>query len=145
MYWTAPELLRHVGIPLYGTPKGDVFSFAIIMWELMYNAKAGPYQDINLDPKGWQFSLFFLKFFHHFLTFSCLVKFSSIRFSTYLSTSSFWLRFCTLILYSYTQLSVADQVIMVLSLHHCQNRARRFHHCSAVLKFLSMFPDTYTY
>ncbi|XP_024141067.2 guanylate cyclase 2G [Oryzias melastigma] len=51
MYWTAPELLRHVGIPLYGTPKGDVFSFAIIMWELMYNAKAGPYQDINLDPK----------------------------------------------------------------------------------------------
>uniref|UniRef100_A0A3P9JWU3 Guanylate cyclase n=1 Tax=Oryzias latipes TaxID=8090 RepID=A0A3P9JWU3_ORYLA len=51
MYWTAPELLRHVGLPLYGTPKGDVFSFAIIMWELMYNAKAGPYQDINLDPK----------------------------------------------------------------------------------------------
>uniref|UniRef100_A0A3B3IIK3 Guanylate cyclase n=1 Tax=Oryzias latipes TaxID=8090 RepID=A0A3B3IIK3_ORYLA len=35
MYWTAPELLRHVGLPLYGTPKGDVFSFAIIMWELI--------------------------------------------------------------------------------------------------------------
>uniref|UniRef100_I3KPH6 Guanylate cyclase n=1 Tax=Oreochromis niloticus TaxID=8128 RepID=I3KPH6_ORENI len=51
MYWIAPELLRQVGSPLNGTPKGDVYSFAIIMWELMYNSKAGPYQDINLDPK----------------------------------------------------------------------------------------------
>lgn len=53
MYWIAPELLRQVGSPINGTPKGDVYSFAIIMWELMYNSKAGPYQDINLDPKGW--------------------------------------------------------------------------------------------
>uniref|UniRef100_A0A3Q4N979 Guanylate cyclase n=1 Tax=Neolamprologus brichardi TaxID=32507 RepID=A0A3Q4N979_NEOBR len=51
MYWIAPELLRQVGSPINGTPKGDVYSFAIIMWELMYNSKAGPYQDINLDPK----------------------------------------------------------------------------------------------
>ncbi|XP_037547159.1 guanylate cyclase 2G [Nematolebias whitei] len=51
LYWMAPELLRHVGLPCNGTPKGDVYSFAIIMWELMYNSKAGPYQDINLDPK----------------------------------------------------------------------------------------------
>ncbi|XP_075314341.1 guanylate cyclase 2G [Odontesthes bonariensis] len=51
MYWTAPELLRQVGLPVRGTPKGDVYSFSIIMWELMYNSKAGPYQDINLDPK----------------------------------------------------------------------------------------------
>ncbi|KAM9837894.1 guanylate cyclase 2G [Aulostomus maculatus] len=51
MYWTAPELLRQVGLPVYGTPKGDVYSFAIIMWELMYNSKAGPYHDINLEPK----------------------------------------------------------------------------------------------
>ncbi|XP_017291448.2 guanylate cyclase 2G [Kryptolebias marmoratus] len=51
LYWTAPELLRQIGLPCNGTPKGDIYSFAIIMWELMYNSKAGPYQDINLDPK----------------------------------------------------------------------------------------------
>uniref|UniRef100_A0A3B4UBZ9 Guanylate cyclase n=1 Tax=Seriola dumerili TaxID=41447 RepID=A0A3B4UBZ9_SERDU len=51
MYWTAPELLRQVGVPAKGTPKGDVYSFAIIMWELMYNSKAGPYYDVNLEPK----------------------------------------------------------------------------------------------
>ncbi|XP_047465708.1 guanylate cyclase 2G [Mugil cephalus] len=51
MYWTAPELLRQVGPPVFGTPKGDIYSFAIIMWELMYSSKAGPFQDINLDPK----------------------------------------------------------------------------------------------
>uniref|UniRef100_A0AAQ5ZTA2 Guanylate cyclase n=1 Tax=Amphiprion ocellaris TaxID=80972 RepID=A0AAQ5ZTA2_AMPOC len=51
MFWTAPELLRQAGLLVNGTPKGDVYSFAIIVWELMYNSKAGPYQDINLDPK----------------------------------------------------------------------------------------------
>ncbi|XP_053719590.1 guanylate cyclase 2G [Synchiropus splendidus] len=49
MFWTAPELLRQVG--LHGTPKGDIYSFAIIMWELMYNSRAGPYHEINLEPK----------------------------------------------------------------------------------------------
>ncbi|XP_039992208.1 guanylate cyclase 2G [Xiphias gladius] len=51
MYWTAPELLRQVGLRVTGTAKGDVYSFAIIMWELMYNFKAGPYHDIDLEPK----------------------------------------------------------------------------------------------
>ncbi|XP_041819300.1 guanylate cyclase 2G [Chelmon rostratus] len=51
MYWTAPELLRQVGLPVHGTPKGDIYSFAIIMWELMYNSKTSPFQDINLEPK----------------------------------------------------------------------------------------------
>ncbi|XP_026171889.1 guanylate cyclase 2G [Mastacembelus armatus] len=51
MYWTAPELLRQVSHPVNGTPKGDIYSFAMIMWELMYNSKSGPYQDINLEPK----------------------------------------------------------------------------------------------
>ncbi|XP_069373770.1 guanylate cyclase 2G isoform X2 [Paralichthys olivaceus] len=51
MYWTAPELLRQSGLLTNGTPKGDIYSFAIIMWELMYNSKAGPYHDINLEPK----------------------------------------------------------------------------------------------
>lgn len=52
MYWTAPEHLRQVGDLVKGTPKGDIYSFAIIMWEIMYNSKAGPYSDINLEPKG---------------------------------------------------------------------------------------------
>uniref|UniRef100_A0A3Q3QIA6 Guanylate cyclase n=1 Tax=Monopterus albus TaxID=43700 RepID=A0A3Q3QIA6_MONAL len=51
MYWTAPELLRQVSLTVNGTPKGDIYSFAIIMWELMYNSKSGPYRDINLEPK----------------------------------------------------------------------------------------------
>ncbi|XP_041672123.1 guanylate cyclase 2G [Cheilinus undulatus] len=50
MYWTAPEILRKVGLSINGSPKGDVYSFAIIMWELMYN-KTCPYEDINLEPK----------------------------------------------------------------------------------------------
>uniref|UniRef100_A0A3P9GYU3 Guanylate cyclase n=1 Tax=Oryzias latipes TaxID=8090 RepID=A0A3P9GYU3_ORYLA len=51
MYWTAPELLRHVGLPLYGTPKGDVFSFAIIMWELIniQNVSVFLYPDIIIQ------------------------------------------------------------------------------------------------
>lgn len=52
MYWTAPELLRQVSLSVSGTPKGDIYSFAVIVWELMYNSKAGPFQDINLEPKG---------------------------------------------------------------------------------------------
>nr|XP_043870167.1 guanylate cyclase 2G isoform X1 [Solea senegalensis] len=51
MYWTAPELLRVSGTLPNGTPKGDIYSFAIIMWELMYNSRAGPYHEINLEPK----------------------------------------------------------------------------------------------
>ncbi|KAG7227726.1 hypothetical protein INR49_029491 [Caranx melampygus] len=52
MYWTAPELLRQVGVSVRGTPKGDIYSFAIIMWELMYNSRAGPYCTLNLEPRG---------------------------------------------------------------------------------------------
>ncbi|XP_055006373.1 guanylate cyclase 2G isoform X2 [Boleophthalmus pectinirostris] len=51
MYWTAPELLRQVGHHCFGSPKGDVYSFAMIMWELMYNSKSGPFSDFNLEPK----------------------------------------------------------------------------------------------
>ncbi|KAM4624579.1 guanylate cyclase 2G [Polymixia lowei] len=51
IYWTAPELLRQVCVPTNGTQKGDVYSFAIIMRELIYSSEAGPYNDINLAPK----------------------------------------------------------------------------------------------
>ncbi|XP_075896627.1 guanylate cyclase 2G [Nelusetta ayraudi] len=51
LYWTAPELLRQDLQPATGTPQGDVFSFAIILWELMFGAKAGPYHHLNLEPK----------------------------------------------------------------------------------------------
>lgn len=66
MFWTAPELLRRNSRTCHGTPKGDIYSFAIIMWELMYNSKAGPYQDINLDPKG--LIMFFILFSHLFIS-----------------------------------------------------------------------------
>lgn len=52
LYWTAPELLREDLQPATGTPQGDVFSFAIILWELMFGTKAGPYHHLNLEPKG---------------------------------------------------------------------------------------------
>ncbi|XP_051928633.1 guanylate cyclase 2G [Hippocampus zosterae] len=51
LYWTAPELLRQVVPEVNGTPKGDIYSFAIILWELMYNSKSGPYHDVDLEPK----------------------------------------------------------------------------------------------
>ncbi|XP_062860017.1 guanylate cyclase 2G [Trichomycterus rosablanca] len=51
MYWLAPELLREVCLPLNGTQKGDVFSFSIIMRELIYSTEKGPYHDIQLEPK----------------------------------------------------------------------------------------------
>ncbi|XP_051969089.1 guanylate cyclase 2G-like [Xyrauchen texanus] len=51
MYWTAPEFLREAYYPFNGTQKGDIFSFAIIMRELMYNTEVGPYHDIHLEPK----------------------------------------------------------------------------------------------
>ncbi|XP_016427708.1 guanylate cyclase 2G-like [Sinocyclocheilus rhinocerous] len=51
MYYTAPEFLREVYYPFNGTQKGDVFSFAIIMRELIYNTEVGPYHDVHLEPK----------------------------------------------------------------------------------------------
>jgi len=36
--WTAPELLRMKIKPDYGTPKGDVYSFAIVLQEIAYRA-----------------------------------------------------------------------------------------------------------
>lgn len=52
LYWTAPELLRQDLQPATGTPQGDIFSFAIILWELMFGNKFGPYHHLDLEPKG---------------------------------------------------------------------------------------------
>ncbi|KAJ8386586.1 hypothetical protein AAFF_G00169120 [Aldrovandia affinis] len=51
MFWTAPELLRQCALPFNGSQKGDIFSFAIVMRELIYNCEDGPYHDIQLEPR----------------------------------------------------------------------------------------------
>lgn len=63
MLWTAPELLRSPNRPRYGTPKGDVYSFAIILQELVFRNM--PFFLDLMTPKGqwafliYQFPLFF--------------------------------------------------------------------------------------
>ena len=45
--WTAPELLRITTRPINGTQKADVYSFAIILQEILF--RATPYF-IDIDP-----------------------------------------------------------------------------------------------
>jgi len=45
--WTAPELLRMTTRPINGTQKADVYSFAIILQEIMFREE--PYF-INVNP-----------------------------------------------------------------------------------------------
>ncbi|XP_060098656.1 guanylate cyclase 2G-like [Heteronotia binoei] len=47
LYWTAPELLRMGEYPFQGTQKGDVYSFAIIMREIIYNHEDGPFEELE--------------------------------------------------------------------------------------------------
>ncbi|XP_045213178.2 receptor-type guanylate cyclase Gyc76C-like isoform X2 [Mercenaria mercenaria] len=49
LLWKAPELLRVNNAPRRGTLEGDVYSFAIILYEI-YGRK-GPYGDTELSPK----------------------------------------------------------------------------------------------
>jgi len=45
--WTAPELLRMTTRPINGTQKADVYSFAIILQEILFRAE--PYF-MDIDP-----------------------------------------------------------------------------------------------
>ncbi|XP_070537461.1 atrial natriuretic peptide receptor 1-like [Ptychodera flava] len=52
LFWRAPELLRDGTSPCWGTQKGDVYSFAIILHEL--SVREGPYDywlQENMQPK----------------------------------------------------------------------------------------------
>ncbi|XP_054546089.1 guanylate cyclase 2G-like [Talpa occidentalis] len=50
LYWTAPELLRLPEAPWSGTPKGDVYSFAILMRDLLHHPGPGPFEHLNERP-----------------------------------------------------------------------------------------------
>ncbi len=53
LFWTAPEILLDVNHPRNGSPKGDVYSFAIILQEIIY--RCGPYEttgSLLMVPKG---------------------------------------------------------------------------------------------
>ncbi len=46
-FWRAPELLRNPNI--YGSPKADVYAFAIILFEVI--GRKGPFGQIGYEPK----------------------------------------------------------------------------------------------
>lgn len=50
LLWTAPELLRHSGLRKRGTQPGDVYSFGIIMQEVV--VRGAPFCMLGLSPEG---------------------------------------------------------------------------------------------
>nr|XP_012626922.1 guanylate cyclase 2G-like isoform X3 [Microcebus murinus] len=50
LYWTAPELLRLPATPRSGTAKGDVYSFGVLMRELLHHPDLGPFDDRDEAP-----------------------------------------------------------------------------------------------
>ena len=50
--WTAPEILRENNPPRRGTQRGDVYSYAIICYEIMMRTE--PYNFDTITPRGRQ-------------------------------------------------------------------------------------------
>lgn len=50
MLWRAPELLRDPNALSRGSQKGDVYSFGIILYEIL--GRNGPWGDTNLTNAG---------------------------------------------------------------------------------------------
>lgn len=50
LLWTAPELLRMERPPAAGTQKGDIYSFGIVLYEIVN--RNGPYSDCHYTPQG---------------------------------------------------------------------------------------------
>lgn len=48
--WKAPELLRNTNHPARGTQKGDVYSFAIVLYEII--GRKGPWGYLNMSEAG---------------------------------------------------------------------------------------------
>lgn len=70
LLWTAPELLRDPDMRRKGTFKGDIYSFAIILQEVV--VRGPPYCTSDLSAEGRPWFLFSFKALHRALTKSLL-------------------------------------------------------------------------